>query len=63
MKDNMLFINENSIPAAQLPNNFVYVSVDGLAYYGFDVDIELSYDFNTKDLPELLREGLLKIGG
>lgn len=37
VKDNMLFINGNSIPAAQLPNGFVYLPVEALEYYGFDV--------------------------
>lgn len=37
VKDNMLFINGNSIPAAQLPNEFVYLPVDILDVYGFDV--------------------------
>lgn len=40
IKDNMLFINGNSIPAAQLPNQFVYVAVDELEWYGFDVDLK-----------------------
>ncbi len=35
--DNMLFINGNSISAAQLPNEFVYLPVEHLKYYGFDV--------------------------
>lgn len=34
IKDNMLFINGNSIPAAQLPNQFVYVAVDEHEWYG-----------------------------
>lgn len=38
VKDNMLFINGNSISAAQLPNAFVYVPVDDLEWYGFDVE-------------------------
>lgn len=37
VKDNMLFINGNSISAAQLPNEFVYLPVEHLEYYGFDV--------------------------
>ena len=37
VKDNMLFLNSNSIPAAQLPNEFVYLPVDMLEYHGFDV--------------------------
>ena len=37
VKDNMLFINGNSVPAAQLPNEFVYLPVDILDVYGFDV--------------------------
>ncbi len=37
VKDNMLFINGNSIAAAQLPNEFVYIPVEHLEYYGFDV--------------------------
>ena len=41
IKDNMLFINGNSIPAAQLPNEFVYVRVDDLDDYGFDVYMSL----------------------
>lgn len=40
VKDNMLFINGNSIPAAQLPNEFVYIIVDDLKWYGFDVKSE-----------------------
>ncbi len=37
VKDNMLFINGNSIAAAQLPNEYVYIPVESLAAYGFDV--------------------------
>lgn len=37
VKDNMLFINGNSISAAQLPNEFVYLPVEHLEYYGFDI--------------------------
>ena len=37
VKDNMLFINGNSVCAAQLPNEFVYIPVEHLEYYGFDV--------------------------
>ena len=37
LKDNMLFINGNSIAAAQLPNEFVYLPVDILDFYGFDI--------------------------
>lgn len=37
VKDNMLFINGNSVSAAQLPNEFVYLPVEHLEYYGFDV--------------------------
>ncbi len=37
VKDNMLFINGNSISATQLPNEFVYLPVEHLEYYGFDV--------------------------
>ncbi len=37
VKDNMLFINGNSISAAQLPNEFVYLPVEHLEYYGFNV--------------------------
>lgn len=39
LKDNMLFINGSSIPAAQLPNQFVYIRVNDLKYYGFDVEL------------------------
>ena len=35
----MLFLNSNSIPAAQLPNEFVYLPVDMLEYHGFDVEL------------------------
>lgn len=42
MKDNMLFINGSSIPAAQLPNQFVYIKVNDLKYYGFDVELNES---------------------
>lgn len=42
IKDNMLFINENSIPAAQLPNQFVYLKVNDLEHYGFDVELDES---------------------
>ena len=38
LKDNLVYINGNSIPAAQLPNEYVYVCVEDLAYYGFTVD-------------------------
>lgn len=44
VKDNMLFINGNSIPAAQLPNAFVYVPVDDLEWYGFDVERKVTDD-------------------
>ncbi len=37
VKDNMLFINGNSIPAAQLPNEFVYLPIDVLEYFGFNI--------------------------
>lgn len=37
VKDNMLFINGNSITAAQLPNEYVYIPVENLEAYGFDV--------------------------
>ena len=37
VKDNMLFINGNFVSAAQLPNEFVYLPVEHLEYYGFDV--------------------------
>ena len=37
IKDNMLFINGSSVSAAQLPNEFMYVPVEHLEYYGFDV--------------------------
>lgn len=37
VKDNMLFINGNSVPAAQLPNEFVYIPVNELENHGFDV--------------------------
>ena len=37
VKDNMLFINGNSIAAAQLPNEYVYIPVESLESYGFDV--------------------------
>lgn len=37
VKDNMLFINGNSIAAAQLPNEYVYIPVESLDAYGFDV--------------------------
>ena len=37
VKDNMLFINGNSIASAQLPNEFVYIPVENLDSYGFDV--------------------------
>ncbi len=37
VKDNMLFINGNSIAAAQLPNEFVYIPVELLDYYGFEI--------------------------
>ncbi len=37
LRNNLLFINGNSIPAAQLPNEFVYFEIDCLEYYGFDV--------------------------
>ncbi len=40
MKDNMLYINGISVPAAQLPNNFVYLPVEELEYYGFDFEKE-----------------------
>lgn len=40
VKDNMLFINGNSVPAAQLPNEFVYIPVDALEYHGFDVSLD-----------------------
>ena len=40
VKDNMLFINGNSIPAAQLPNEFVYIPVNALEYHGFDVTLD-----------------------
>lgn len=40
-KDNILYIDGNSIPAAQLPNGFVYVRVDDLDNYGFDVYMSL----------------------
>ena len=39
VKDNMLFINGNSIAAAQLPNEFVYIPVELLEYYGFDISL------------------------
>ncbi len=41
IKDNILYIDGNSIPAAQLPNGFVYVKVDELDDYGFDVYMSL----------------------
>lgn len=41
IKDNVLYIDGNSIPAAQLPNGFVYVRVDDLDDYGFDVYMSL----------------------
>ena len=37
IKDNTLFINGISIPAAQLPNKFVYLPIEDLEYYGFDI--------------------------
>ena len=37
IKDNMLFVNGNSIAAAQLPNEFVYTPVELLDYYGFEI--------------------------
>jgi len=37
VKDNMLFINGNSVAAAQLPNEYVYIPVESLDAYGFDV--------------------------
>ena len=37
VKDNILFINGNSISAAKLPNEFVYLPVEHLEYYGFDL--------------------------
>lgn len=37
LKDNMLYLDGYSIPAAQLPNEFVYVRVDDLSFYGFNV--------------------------
>ena len=37
VKDNMLFINGNSITAAQLPNEYVYIPVENLEAYGFYV--------------------------
>ena len=37
VKDNLLYINGNSIAAAQLPNEFVYLPVECLDAYGFDV--------------------------
>ncbi len=40
IKDDMLFINGVSIPAAQLPNEFVYLRVNDLDSYGFDVTYE-----------------------
>ena len=40
LKDNMLYINGISVPAAQLPNNFVYLPVEELEYYGFDIEKE-----------------------
>ncbi len=44
LKNNMLFINGNSIQAAQLPNEFVYLRVDDLEGYGFDVEYEHTED-------------------
>lgn len=37
IKDDMLFIDGVSIPAAQLPNLFVYIPLDVLERYGFSV--------------------------
>lgn len=37
IKDDRLFINGNSIPSAQLPNEFVYIPVEVLDYFGFDI--------------------------
>ena len=37
VKENLVFINGNSIAAAQLPNEYVYIPVESLAAYGFDV--------------------------
>ncbi len=40
VKDDMVFINNNPIPEAQLPNRFVYVFVEDLSNYGFDVSLD-----------------------
>lgn len=37
IKDDMLFIDGISVPAAQLPNKFVYIPLDVLDKYGFSV--------------------------
>lgn len=37
IKDDMLFIDGASVPAAQLPNHFVYIPLDVLDKYGFSV--------------------------
>lgn len=40
VKDDMVFINNNPIPEAQLPDRFVYVFVEDLSNYGFDVSLD-----------------------
>ena len=40
VKDNVVFINNNQIPSAQLPNGFVYLPVDALNEYGFDISLD-----------------------
>lgn len=40
VRDDMVFINNNPIPGAQLPNRFVYVFVEDLSNYGFDVSLD-----------------------
>ena len=52
VKDNMLFINGNPIPAAQLPNGFVYVGVEDLDNYGFDVYMSL-YEEETGNVKKI----------
>lgn len=38
--DNLVFIDGNSIPAAQLPNKFIYIPVEALSCYGFDISLD-----------------------
>lgn len=47
VKDGLAYINQHSIPAAQLPNQFIYIPVEILRDYGFDVSVNQAKDIYT----------------